>query len=354
MIRPVEGRSAIGIRGRVARAIAVGGSATLGLAFIAPSAGALTINVYQAGFTAAEQARITEAVNFYQTTFSDPITVNIGIQAITSGLGQSQTYVDTPTYATYKSHLLGDETSADDATAYASLGGSTATDPEGISSNITLKTANARAVGISDAFSGGGASSALFCNGIPGLPAIIDGCIGINTTLTSATPNTSGAYYFLTVLEHEMDEVLGLGSDLEGNGSNFTPNLAAQDLFRYSAAGTRTFAHHTCVGGVGPLAYFSIDGGVTQANSFNNCTNGGDYGDFVFGDSPPQVQDAFGTAGLGVSLTSSSGEIQELDVIGYTRTTGVVATPEPATLTMLATGFVGLAGFARRRKTVAK
>src|SRR5262249_53342115 len=153
-------RSDRGIRGRVARAIAVGGSVAVGLVLIAPSAEALTINVYQSGFTAAEQARITQAVNFYQTTFSDPITVNIGIEAVTSGLGESQTYVATPTYAAYKAALGADATSADDATAFASLGGSTATDPEGHSANITLKTANARAVGLN---APGGASAPLFC-----------------------------------------------------------------------------------------------------------------------------------------------------------------------------------------------
>ena len=349
MNRPTEGRSAGGGR-RIVRAIGVSVGAALGLTLIAPNAKALTINVFTQGFTAAEQARINDAVNFYQTTFSDPITVNIGIMAVANGLGESQTYVTTPTYAAYKAALAADATSADDATALASLGPGTATDPEGHSTRVTLKTANARAVGIAGA-PAGGASSALFCNAIAGLPALIDACIGINNSLTSATPNTAGKYYFLSVLEHEMDEVLGLGSDLNGDGTNFTANLAAQDLFRFSAPGVRTFAHHTCDASFhGPLAYFSIDNGVTNASSFNNCDNGGDYGDYVYQDSPPQVQDAFGTPGLGLALTAGSSEAQELDVLGYTRAAAVTPAPEPATLTLVASGFLGIAGFARRRR----
>ena len=334
--------------GRVARALALGCTAVFAATLAAPSAQALTINTYTSGFTSAELALINNAVNFYQTTFSDAITVDIGIQAIGSGLGQSQTYVGVTSYSSYRTLLAADATSSDDATALASL---PLTASGGITPNVTMKLATARAVGFN---APAGPSSSLFCNAIPGLPANIDSCIGINTSLTTATPFTPGKYYFLTVLEHEMDEVLGTGSDLS-TGGIFTGNMSVEDLFRYNAPGSREWARYACDANFrGPTAYLSLDGGNTNLANFNNCNNNGDYGDYVYQDVPAQVQDAFGTPGGGLFLTSSSTEIRDLDALGYTRAAAVVATPEPASLVLLATGFAGIAGVARRRKVAAK
>ena len=83
------------------------------------------------------------------------------------------------------------------------------------------------------------------------------------------------------------------------------------------------------------MAYFSIDGGVTHLDVFNNCNNGGDYGDWVT-HTPSQVQDAFtnGTSSLG--LTVGLAEVTALDVIGYT------LIPESAGVALFGVGFAGL------------
>ena len=87
--------------------------------------------------------------------------------------------------------------------------------------------------------------------------------------------------------EHEMDEVLGLGSRLGQNGNDFRP----QDLFSWSSAGHRNI---TSSG----TRYFSIDGGVTNIVNFNQNPDG-DFGDWLSEDCPqthPYVQNAFGCA----------------------------------------------------------
>jgi hypothetical protein len=124
---------------------------------------------------------------------------------------------------------------------------------------------------------------------------------------------------FATV-EHEIDEVLGLGSAL--NGTTTPPVPWTEDLFRWQPGPpvARSYAANTsttnpCGGGT-PAAFFSIDGGTTNVDDFNNCNNGGDYGDWIT-HTPSQVQDAFTNASAAASLSISSPEVRALDVIGY-------------------------------------
>ena len=84
--------------------------------------------------------------------------------------------------------------------------------------------------------------------------------------------------------EHEIDEVIGLGSRIGDNSNDLRP----QDLVSWSSAGHRNI---TSSG----TRYFSINGGVTNIVGFNQDPDG-DFGDWLSGACPqahPYVQNAF-------------------------------------------------------------
>ena len=146
-------------------------------------------------------------------------------------------------------------------------------------------------------------------------------------------------YDLMAVASHEIDEVLGLGSALNGlsNGTaSPTGAVWGMDLYRYDQSGTRSFNAT-----LSSQAYFSINGGATDLAQFNQ-TAGGDFSDW-YSTSPhtPQVQDAFGTPGstpnLGVELTA-------LDVLGYD-----LQSPEPPTAMLVVAALVVFGGLTRRR-----
>src|ERR1051326_688403 len=246
---------------------------------------------------------LNQAIAFYAATFSDPITVNIKFVEQSTGLGASSTAIATAGYSTIRGAMTADAKTTNDAVALANTPGG-ATNPVNGGSSIVVTTANLRALGFAIAPPGG-----------------FDGTIFLNTSIMNLTRSSidPSKYDLLAVAEHEIDEVLGLGSGL--NLPPSVPFIRMEDLFRFtSTAGTRTFTTS------GDNAFFSIDGGVTDLARFNQ-NSGGDYGDWwSVGAHTPQVQDAFGTPGttpnMGVETTA-------LDVIGYDLVT--LPVPEPAT-----------------------
>ena len=332
-------------------------------AFVIPApAQALVINAsYDETGTgvvsSAAQAVISTAIAFYQNTFSNNITVNIDFHNMISGLGSSLAPTYTKSYASYKTQLTANASSANDTSALANLPASV---PGG---GVILKSADARAVGLTGAgMNLNMTNTSGFCSG-----SNLDGCIGLNVSLTTTG---SGSYSLLATVEHEIDEVLGLGSAIAGNGTIVGGGYkSAEDLFRYSAPGVSSFAPNANCS-TAPLAYLSINGGVTNLDNFNNCTNGADYGDWQ---ASGQVQSAYGTPGGTASLTVSSPEITALDVIGYTltpqaktllssqisaQTSALLVVsqsetaPEPASVALFGMGFAGL--FMARRRAQCK
>jgi len=278
-------------------------------------------------------AVIDSAIKFYQTTIFNPITVNIDFTNMNSGLGSSTTYEYSVPYTSYRAALVAGASTHNDFAALAHLP-STTNNPVNGTSSVNLKSANARAVGFTGATGGTFAGSGSPCSGAYSG----DSCIGLNLAITNDTiGGVPGGYSLLSVVEHEIDEALGLGSELP-NTTFLGGNPSPEDLFRYSAPGVRSYAvNNSCVSP--PTAYFSIDGGVTNLDSFNNCSNGGDYGDWI-SYSPEQVQDAFGGSGTPM-LTISSPEFTALDVLGYN-------VPEPGSIAITTIALFGLAAGRRR------
>jgi hypothetical protein len=245
---------------------------------------------------AAVENKINQAILAYETKLTNAITVRILFKEdATISLGQSSNVTDYQVaYTTYLDLLRAHATGAA-ATALANLPAGP-NNPVTGDPNIILTRANYLALG-----------------GNPGATTDgYDGTISINTGITDAAGPGSTLYSLTAVAEHEIDEVLGLGSALHNlhNGDPApTGAVYALDLYRYDQNGHRSFDT-----GLSTQAYFSIDGGKTLLARFNQSSRG-DFSDwYSTGTHTAQVQDAFQTPGvtptLGVELTA-------LNVLGY-------------------------------------
>src|SRR6266446_5030859 len=70
---------------------------------------------------AAIESVINQAVNNYQTRFSDPINVTINFKEMTTGLGSSNWWYYNISYQTFINDLTADASTPDDATPIAFL-----------------------------------------------------------------------------------------------------------------------------------------------------------------------------------------------------------------------------------------
>jgi hypothetical protein len=271
-------------------------------------AGLTIIPTFNANIDAATQTMINNAIAFYESTFTNNITVNIEFHNMSSGLGQSVFFTFIVPYSIYCAALAASATSPDDATALAQLAHNPCgtKNPVTNSANILVKSPNGRAIGIN-------LPEQTFPANSPCPMFTGSGCIGLNVNAANSLGVLFGA------VEHEIDEILGLGSALQGTTTPADP--WTEDLFRWASASVRSFAANPsntnpCSMST-PAAFFSIDGGTTDLDDFNNCNNGGDYGDWIT-HTPPQVQDAFISGGSGSpSLSVTSPEVRALDVMGY-------------------------------------
>ena len=180
-------------------------------------------------------ATINQAILNYEERFSDPVTIPIKFQKMGSGLGASSSWFFFANYPGVRNALVVDSSTTDDTTALAHLP-NVANNPVNGTASVSIKWANLLAIGTN-----------------PGVtPDGFAGTISLNTSICNLTrpPGDLAKFDLLSVTEHEMDEVLGLGSALDGGMAN--PFM--QDLYRYNNAGGRSFTTSSAVS-----SFFSID-----------------------------------------------------------------------------------------------
>jgi phosphodiesterase/alkaline phosphatase D-like protein len=258
--------------------------------------------------SAAIQSVINQAIAKYQSQFKDAITVSILFRyartapngtLLSSGVSRSDFPIYFIAWSTFITALKADAKTANDTTANASLPASA------LSTNIVVTSANGKAVGL-----GALTPLGMCANGSVAIGCPYDGIVTLNAGISYSftRPPSSSNYDAQRQVEHETDEVLGLGSFLNLGGSNLRP----QDLFSWSAAGVR---NRTSSG----TRYFSINSGTTNIVNFNQ-TSGFDFGDWLSSSCPqahPYVQNAFVCPAQFADVTASSPEGINLDVIGY-------------------------------------
>jgi sugar lactone lactonase YvrE len=268
----------------------------------------LVINVSYGGTVpSAAQTAFNAVVAKYKSVFNSNVTVNLNVNFGNTGLGQSSTYRIGITYSSWRAALL--------ANAAANPGNPNATsaaaslpafDPIG-QGTVYINTANARAIGLS-------ANTA------------VDSTLTFSNSVTFEYTGLSytNAEDFMDVAAHELDEALGIGSNLNGLADNAqipADGYVPEDYFRFSSAGTRAVTTNP-----NAVVYFSYDGGNTNVAQFNQAysalgVSGLDRNDWVYGDfgcpaATVHVQNAILCYGQAAAIGTGP-EITVLNSLGY-------------------------------------
>jgi hypothetical protein len=292
---------------------------------ITPTFTANFVTNFGANAVAAENAWIA-AANVFESNFTDNIHINIRVDAVagTGVFGQSNTFLVSTPYANLRAAVVADAKTPDDFTAIGGGGSVSAVDPVAGAHTWWLTTSQAKALGvIADNLNNDGTTT-----------------FGAGNPFTFSGPIAPGTFDFEGVAAHEISEVMGRLGISGGTIGNSPNSYSLIDLFSYTGAGAR---------GLTPGAgeNFSIDNGTTLLKLYNNpLINHLDSRDWA-----PGTNDSFNQFSFpDVVNAVSDVDLREMDVIGYDRALAV-ATPEPASLTLLGLGVASLAGYGWRRRS---
>lgn len=275
-----------------------------------PPAGLTILPVFDSTITNDPQAATIEstiraACAVYQNDFSDPITVSITFEEMSSGLGESSWSYNSYSYSAVRAALAAAATTADDSTALAHLPIQTG-NPVNNNTSVHVKTAEAWDLGLNSGSAGENVGTVHLYTAI------------MNLSDAQTDPDKYSLY---STACHEIDEVLATGSALDlvyQTEATLTDPIFPEDLFRYDSSGNRSYTTN-----LDATSYFSLDG-TNDLAQFNQVGSG-DFGDWYsyYGGVVPQVQDAFTPPGVSPNLGV---ELRVLDVLGYHR---VIQQPAP-------------------------
>ncbi len=288
----------------------------------------LTINAtFDPSLDASSVAAINTAIADYQSTFTNNVAVSIYFNSMTGGLGESNTGFYDIGYQAFRAGLQSNFTASGNPNQGIALANlpNTTNNPVTGTPDLNVSSADGRILlqntpGFLDQ------------NGNAG--GTYDGVIRLNTSITfPPQPQSGSTYSLIAVAQHEIDEVLGLPSDVGGTG--FFAHPAAMDLYRFQHnSTTRSFTT------AGDNAWFSINGGTTSLVQFNQ-DGVGDYGDWHTS-ATVRVQDAYGTPDQTPTILNDGGaEVTALNVIGY----DIQTVPEPSTMWIMGMGAVFFSGY---------
>jgi hypothetical protein len=303
--------------------------------------------------SAAIIATINQAIGFYESQITNPITVRLYFTEMSGALAGSSSVSSTISYSDFLAALQSH--SSGDAVDTSALGTLPAGPNNSVnnSSTVNATSANLRALGF---------------NTTPSY----DSNIHINPAITNYAGQTFNPFNYdlLAAVEHEMDEALGLSSNL--NTGDTTGDIRPEDLFRYSAPGTWSYTLSSEAS-----SYFSVNGGVTDLVNFNQAGSGSDYGDWA-SSGTARVQDAFYVPGstpvfdverialdaIGYNFVSAGGSSNSPTVVSSSPAvtfalsdfapSAPAVVPEPADIWFLGLGFFGLLGGNRGRAILSR
>jgi len=240
-----------------------GGYSNVTTATTEAAAGLIINPTFDSSITPAIQAMINRAIGIYESLFSDPITIEILFRYSTTApngddfppgvLSQSFFVPYDIRWNDFISALRADATTSNDNTANASLPGSA------LSTNIAPSSANGRALGLNT-------QPAMRSDGTIGPGGPFDGIVTLNSAqpFSFTRPLISGSFDAQRAVEHEIDEVMGLGSYL--NSVRTCPSYEAESVPpNIITGGAGIQSCPTCSGGA-DVGYVGNNSGTLQFN----------------------------------------------------------------------------------------